>query len=79
MNHSCEPNCITQKWIVNGDTRIGIFALHDISAGTELVFDYQFQSCSVEKRPCSCAAARCSGLIGVKAVNISVIFSYLNF
>lgn len=21
MNHSCDPNCETQKWVVNGDTR----------------------------------------------------------
>jgi len=73
MNHSCEPNCVTQKWTVNGDTRIGLFALHDISAGTELVFDYRLQSCSgVEKKPCQCGAARCSKFIGVKVVNIFV-------
>jgi SET domain-containing protein len=30
MNHSCEPNCQTEKWTVNGLTRIGLFALHDI-------------------------------------------------
>ena len=33
MNHSCDPNCITQKWLVGGSTRVGLFALHDISAG----------------------------------------------
>ncbi|XP_050438298.1 histone-lysine N-methyltransferase NSD2-like isoform X2 [Adelges cooleyi] len=67
MNHSCEPNCVAQKWTVNGDTRIGLFALQDISAGTELVFDYRLQSCSgVEKKPCQCGATRCSKFIGVK-------------
>ncbi|XP_022183535.1 probable histone-lysine N-methyltransferase Mes-4 isoform X2 [Myzus persicae] len=67
MNHSCEPNCVTQKWTVNGDTRIGLFALHDIPTGTELVFDYRLQSCSgVEKKPCQCGATRCSKFIGVK-------------
>jgi hypothetical protein len=30
MNHSCEPNCQTEKWMVNGLDRIGLFALHDI-------------------------------------------------
>lgn len=30
MNHSCEPNCETQKWTMNGDTRIGLFAIKDI-------------------------------------------------
>lgn len=73
MNHSCEPNCVAQKWTVNGDTRIGLFALHDISAGTELVFDYRLQSCSgVEKKPCQCGAARCSRFIGVKVVIIVI-------
>ena len=33
MNHSCDPNCETQKWMVNGDVRVGLFALHDIPAG----------------------------------------------
>lgn len=32
MNHSCEPNCETQKWTVNGLTRIGLFAIKDIPA-----------------------------------------------
>lgn len=31
-NHSCEPNLETQKWVVNGDIRIGLFALVDIPA-----------------------------------------------
>lgn len=33
MNHSCQPNCETQKWTVNGDTRVGLFALTEIPAG----------------------------------------------
>lgn len=33
MNHSCQPNCETQKWTVNGDTRVGLFALQDIPKG----------------------------------------------
>ncbi|GIY63172.1 histone-lysine N-methyltransferase SETD2 [Caerostris extrusa] len=43
MNHSCDPNCETQKWTVNGNLRIGFFAKRDIKAGEELTFDYQFQ------------------------------------
>lgn len=30
INHSCEPNCIAEKWIVDGQTRIGFFAATDI-------------------------------------------------
>mgnify|MGYP002649519379 CR=1 FL=1 len=33
MNHSCEPNCVTQKWTVNKAPRVGLFALKDIPAG----------------------------------------------
>lgn len=32
INHSCEPNCTPQKWLVNGETRIGFFASKEISA-----------------------------------------------
>lgn len=36
MNHSCQPNCETQKWTVNGDTRVGLFAIQDIAPGGHL-------------------------------------------
>lgn len=32
INHSCDPNCETQKWSVNGHDRVGIFAKQDIAA-----------------------------------------------
>lgn len=38
INHSCNPNCTTQKWMVNNRTRIGIFALKDIAAGKDNFF-----------------------------------------
>ena len=37
MNHSCDPNCETQKWTVNGDTRVGLFAL-EVRALNCLIF-----------------------------------------
>ena len=40
LNHSCNPNCETQKWQVGGELCIGIFALRDVDANTELTFDY---------------------------------------
>ncbi len=33
MNHSCSPNCETQKWTINGNVRIGLFTLCDVAAG----------------------------------------------
>ena len=41
INHSCDPNCISEKWHVLGETAIGIFARRDIAAGEELSFDYK--------------------------------------
>lgn len=38
MNHSCQPNCETQKWTVNGAVRIGLFACHDILNGNLFIF-----------------------------------------
>lgn len=43
MNHSCNPNCETQKWLVGGKIRIGLFSKKPIKAGTELTFDYKFE------------------------------------
>lgn len=40
MNHSCSPNCETQKWTVNGDVRIGLFALCDIEAGEKRILTH---------------------------------------
>jgi len=68
MNHSCKPNCETQKWTVNGDIRIGLFALKDIPAGTELNFNYQLEAFGDGKTPCMCGADNCSGFIGVKPI-----------
>uniref|UniRef100_A0A8C4QXA2 Uncharacterized protein n=1 Tax=Eptatretus burgeri TaxID=7764 RepID=A0A8C4QXA2_EPTBU len=64
MNHSCHPNCETQKWTVNGDTRVGLFALKDIPAGTELTFNYNLDCLGNEKTICKCGAPNCSGFLG---------------
>ena len=40
MNHSCDPNCETQKWTVNGEIRVGLYATRDIVVGEELSFNY---------------------------------------
>ncbi|GBP05887.1 Histone-lysine N-methyltransferase, H3 lysine-36 and H4 lysine-20 specific [Eumeta japonica] len=66
MNHCCEPNCETQKWTVLGDVRVGLFALHDIKANTEVTFNYNLECAGIEKKQCMCGAARCSGYIGAK-------------
>ncbi|RXN00772.1 Histone-lysine N-methyltransferase NSD2 [Acipenser ruthenus] len=69
MNHSCQPNCETQKWTVNGDTRVGLFAGCDIPAGTELTFNYNLDCLGNEKTICRCGAPNCSGFLGDRPKN----------
>ena len=71
MNHSCSPNCETQKWTVNGDTRVGLFSLKEILPGTELVFNYNLETIGNTKVECKCGASNCSGYIGAKNLGIS--------
>ncbi|XP_041864427.1 histone-lysine N-methyltransferase, H3 lysine-36 specific isoform X2 [Melanotaenia boesemani] len=69
MNHCCQPNCETQKWTVSGDTRVGLFALVDIPAGTELTFNYNLECLGNGKTVCKCGAPNCSGFLGVRPKN----------
>uniref|UniRef100_A0A6Q2Y8A6 Nuclear receptor binding SET domain protein 3 n=1 Tax=Esox lucius TaxID=8010 RepID=A0A6Q2Y8A6_ESOLU len=66
INHSCSPNCETQKWTVNGDVRIGLFTLCDIDAGTELTFNYNLDLVGNRRSSCHCGAENCSGFLGVR-------------
>ncbi|XP_029459790.1 histone-lysine N-methyltransferase NSD3 isoform X1 [Rhinatrema bivittatum] len=66
MNHSCNPNCETQKWTVNGDIRVGLFALCDIPQGTELTFNYNLDCLGNGRTECHCGAENCSGFLGVR-------------
>ncbi|XP_020524501.1 histone-lysine N-methyltransferase ASHH1 isoform X3 [Amborella trichopoda] len=67
INHSCEPNCVTRKWTVLGEIRVGIFAKKDISEGTELAYNYNFQWFGGAKVRCLCGAASCTGFLGAKS------------
>ncbi|XP_036932609.1 histone-lysine N-methyltransferase, H3 lysine-36 specific [Acanthopagrus latus] len=69
MNHCCQPNCETQKWTVNGDTRVGLFALQDIPRGVELNFNYNLECLGNGKTVCKCGAPNCSGFLGVRPKN----------
>ena len=68
----------TQKWTVNGDTRIGLFALKDLPAGSELTFNYQFESMGDQKKLCLCGAKNCSGYIGEKAHKLKKVLTPKN-
>ncbi|XP_055018152.1 histone-lysine N-methyltransferase NSD3 isoform X3 [Boleophthalmus pectinirostris] len=73
MNHSCSPNCETQKWTVNGDVRIGLFALCDIEAGTELTFNYNLHCVGNRRTSCHCGSDNCSGYLGVQPTSALVL------
>ena len=49
INHSCEPNCETQKWMVQGELAIGLFTLRKIKAGEQ-----QAPACSSWRRLQAC-------------------------
>ena len=59
MNHSCEPNCVTQKWTVQGETRVGLFALRSIPAGTELTFNYHLDTVALWLQTFPSSPSRC--------------------
>ncbi|XP_047184930.1 histone-lysine N-methyltransferase NSD3 isoform X4 [Scophthalmus maximus] len=73
MNHSCSPNCETQKWTVNGDVRIGLFTLYDIEAGTELTFNYNLHCVGNRRTSCHCGSDNCSGFLGVQPTSAVVM------
>ncbi|CAH0521657.1 unnamed protein product [Peronospora belbahrii] len=66
VNHSCEPNCKTEKWTVKGETRIAVIALRDINVGEELTFDYQWKALGSRQITCFCGAKTCKGFIGTQ-------------
>ncbi|XP_019954931.1 histone-lysine N-methyltransferase NSD3 isoform X3 [Paralichthys olivaceus] len=73
MNHSCSPNCETQKWTVSGDVRIGLFTLCDIDAGTELTFNYNLHCVGNRRTSCHCGSDNCSGFLGVQPTSAVVM------
>lgn len=66
INHSCDPNC---EAVIVGERRIYIEARKNIKAGTELVYDYQYERrddhTAEDERfyACRCGSAKCRGSI----------------
>ncbi|TPX14296.1 uncharacterized protein E0L32_005492 [Thyridium curvatum] len=65
-NHSCNPNCYVDKWVVGEKLRMGIFAGRNIKAGEELVFNYNVDRYGADPQPCYCGEPNCTGFIGGK-------------
>lgn len=65
-NHSCNPNCFVDKWVVGDKLRMGIFTERKIKAGEELVFNYNVDRYGADPQPCYCGEPNCTGFIGGK-------------
>ncbi|CAJ2507019.1 Uu.00g082050.m01.CDS01 [Anthostomella pinea] len=65
-NHSCNPNCYVDKWVVGNKLRMGIFSLRRIQCGEELVFNYNVDRYGADPQPCYCGEPNCIGFIGGK-------------
>ncbi|CAE7225777.1 Nsd1 [Symbiodinium sp. CCMP2456] len=64
INHSCEPNCVAQRWQVAGRYRVGVFAARDIQAEEEITFSYSsLRGQSSSSDACHCGSPLCSGRI----------------
>ena len=76
VNHSCSPNLFMVPVRVNNDVpHLGLFAIDDIAAGTELCFDYSgvvqrpdakatndhitVDVAPTHRKPCHCSSATC--------------------
>lgn len=68
VNHSCDPNCRMEKWIVHGQPRMALFAGDKpIMTGEELTYDYNFDPFSAKNvQKCLCGSANCRGVLGPK-------------
>jgi len=66
INHSCDPNCVTQKWHVLAESRVGLFTLRDVKAGEELTFDYNFETVGGQQKECLCGAKNCRRFLDSK-------------
>src|SRR5579872_919412 len=56
LNHSCDPNCEIDE--IKG--RVWLFALRDIAAGEELLWDYNLYD-DDDPAPCHCGSLKCRG------------------
>lgn len=64
VNHSCKPNCGMAKIYVDGLPRMILQAEEDISAGTELTYDYKFDNFEdMTPQQCYCGAETCRGTL----------------
>lgn len=69
VNHSCDPNCVVDRWTVNGVVRLGIFGKRDIEQGEELTIDYGWRlDKGIVPTACYCGSEKCRGTLQVKDI-----------
>ncbi|KAJ8762876.1 hypothetical protein K2173_023005 [Erythroxylum novogranatense] len=74
INHSCDPNSRTEKWVVNGEICIGLFALKDMKKGEEVTFDYNYvRVFGAAAKRCYCGSPQCRGYIGGDPTNTEAV------
>jgi hypothetical protein len=71
INHSCDPNCETQKWNVMGEVCVGIFAKKNINEEEELTFDYRLDTHKTQLTKCLCGSKNCRQYLGLIPSNYS--------
>ena len=72
VNHSCDPNCVLQKWNVLGETRLVIVATKSIVVGEEISYNYNYYDDDlgdIPRQVCMCGADNCSKTIGGRKVD----------
>ncbi|XP_021276511.1 histone-lysine N-methyltransferase ASHR3 [Herrania umbratica] len=75
LNHGCDPNCVLEKWQVEGETRVGVFAARSIEVGEPLTYDYRFVQFGPEVK-CYCGASNCQGYLGTKRKIVKLDLSW---
>jgi SET domain-containing protein len=70
INHSCDPNCHIEKWTIKNELKIGIFSKYDLKKGTELTFDYSFETLGETIQECYCKSKNCRGAITRKEAKV---------
>lgn len=67
VNHSCKPNCGMAKIYVDGLPRMILQAEEEITAGSELTYDYKFDNFEdMTPQQCFCGAETCRGTLSAQ-------------